>query len=296
MKTKWTFFIIGLFLTGTLAFAQDSPGSMTLSDDDRGTRIALKPDQALSFCPIQPVPKAVSPAEANPLPVRHIWGDVDEDGLKDLFVLDLEGNLLFHNLGDGGFEEVTLLAFPDGAGCGVSGFFGDYNGDDKPDLFLFHSEGFSLFENRGKLLFTDVTETLGLDQKLPPGAVQLEDFDRDGFNDLLVQTPDGDRVFRNNGGRDFGEVVLTTAERRKDGTWGSGTVVTGPIPPVQSPGGPAAPHAGMDGSLSWDGLYLNDNSPDSVGIGCPEVEGGDDGTIPNDIVDETITGSDVKYG
>ena len=48
------------------------------------------------------------------------------------------------------------------------------------------------------------------------------------------------------------------------------------------------------GLTGLDGRYVNDNSPGSIGLGIPEVEGGDDGSTQNDIVDGTVTGSDMK--
>jgi len=90
-------------------------------------------------------------------PHRLLWGDVDNDGFKDIFVLDVAGNLFFRNKGDGRFQEQTRLAFPEGAQRGVTGFFGDYNTDEYLDLFLSHEDGFPLFRNEGRLLFSDVT-------------------------------------------------------------------------------------------------------------------------------------------
>jgi hypothetical protein len=223
-------------------------------------------------------------------PQRFLWGDLDSDGLKDLLVLDMKGNLLFRNLGKNGFEEVTNLAFPDGAGCGVTGLIGDYDGDEQPDLFLFLEGGFTLLRNEGNFRFSDVTETLGLDLKFPVRNVKLEDIDGDGHDDLLVQTPAGDRIYRNREGWSFSEVSLPGSRSRggpsalSDKTESEG----GHVPPGSTAGPP-------DGMLTLDVIFVNDNSPGSVGAGIPEVEGGSDQLKPqNDIVDGTIAGADLE--
>jgi hypothetical protein len=288
MKLKWMHCIVFLSLISMIALAQDTSKSPLPAEEKKSPLEALLPDHAGSvdrdmekktaeLVSIQPT--------AAPL-VRHLWGDVDSDGLQDLFVLDLGGNLLFKNIGNGDFEDVTALAFPEGAGQGVSGFFGDYNSDDKVDLFLFHSEGFTLYRNDGNLHFLDVTENLGFKPSLPIISVQLNDYDQDGHDDLIVETPQGDRIFRNHEGRSFSEVRLpgTRTSSKKYGL----------TPPMKTPGGPVSPAVGMKGWLTADEMFINDNSPDSVGIGIPEVEGGSDAVKDNDIVDGTVAGTDLK--
>ncbi len=65
-------------------------------------------------------------------------GDYDNDGALDLFVTYYGHNVLYHNRGDGTFEDVTARAgFPTtgtrwGSGCS----FVDYDRDGKLDLFV----------------------------------------------------------------------------------------------------------------------------------------------------------------
>lgn len=151
---------------------------------------------------------AIGEAAGNPAAARHLWGDFDNDGLKDLFVINRAGNKLFRNLGNGDFEDVTVLAFPTGPKRGITGVWGDYNHDGWPDLFLFHEKGFTLFRNDTGGEFVDVTEDAGLDPKLSGSKVLLEDYDQDGFHDLLVQAPTGDRIYHNKRGEYFEEITL----------------------------------------------------------------------------------------
>jgi len=200
--------------------------------------------------------------------------------IKNLFVAALQQ------------EPQMRAAFLDEA-CGVSAFFGDYNRDGLMDLFLFQAEGFTLFHNRGVLRFRDSTESLGLDPGLAVRNVQLGDYDGDGFEDMVIQTPEGDKILRNQNGRGFNEVILPEVQRQGAGTDGP---ITGPDKKLGTQTGPCLPDLippGSEAAISFDIRYVNDNSPGSVGLGVPEVEGGNDQTTLNDIVDGTLAGEDL---
>lgn len=154
----------------------------------------------------------VSPA-ASKGKKSFLWTDLDLDGLKDLFVLDSNGNRLYRNLDSGKFEDVTQMVFPNGAGKGLSGFFGDFNNDGNPDLFLVNESGFALYRNDGNLRLVDVTIETRLDPRLPGQGAKLEDFDSDGFTDLLFEVSGHLLIYRNKGGRYFERVVLPGSEK-----------------------------------------------------------------------------------
>jgi len=316
MMAKFLLLIITVLFAAGLVQAQELSGAGSPSGDSGTEREVIKPKirppvaPSTDFGPVIPPQTAPRDAQEEP-PQRFLWADVDNDGLKDLFVLDSKKNRLYHNLGNGGFEEVTDRAFVHGAGCGVTGFFGDYDGDGLADLFLFREDGLCLFRNGGDLRFFDVTDALGIDPKTAVEGGFLEDYDGDGFCDLLVDTPAGHKIFRNNNGQGFDAVELDglgnggltgTAPR---GTNGSGGAT---LPDAGSPkarsyevsprasytlAGPTD-HLTRDRlSLVYDTVYVNDNSPGSSGIGVPEVEGGDDAFTLNDIVDGTVTATDL---
>ena len=123
--------------------------------------------------------------------------DYDRDGKVDLFVAnDSMLEFLFHNKGDGTFEEVGLFsqvaADGDGrtfAGMGVD--FADYNNDGKPDLVItdLANQRYALYKNDGEGLFSYATITSGLGQVTMPHSgwgIRFIDYDNDGWKDLLV--------------------------------------------------------------------------------------------------------------
>jgi hypothetical protein len=129
--------------------------------------------------------------------IRHGPGgisavDFDNDGLYDLFIPDGVESRLFHNRGDGTFEDVTAasgLAALDGVSVGV---FADYDNDGYKDLFVsrtfkpnqfFHNDG---PDSSGHVHFTDVTAHSGLGEDCCTTVASWGDYDNDGRLDLYV--------------------------------------------------------------------------------------------------------------
>jgi enediyne biosynthesis protein E4 len=123
--------------------------------------------------------------------------DFDRDGKVDLIVAnDSMLEFLYHNKGDGTFDEIGLLsqvaADGDGrtfAGMGVDA--ADYNNDGKPDLVItdLANQRYALYRNDGDGLFTYATITSGLGQATMTHSgwgVRFFDFDNDGWKDLLI--------------------------------------------------------------------------------------------------------------
>ena len=125
------------------------------------------------------------------------FADYDRDGLPDIFVTnDKLPNFLFHNRGNGKFEEVALeagVALPDyGKEISAMGAdFRDYDNDGLPDIAVaaLAGETFPLFRNEGKGLFRDASylSRMGqLSNRRSGWSPLLLDLNNDGWKDLFV--------------------------------------------------------------------------------------------------------------
>jgi hypothetical protein len=126
-----------------------------------------------------------------------VAADFDRDGWSDLYVSnDLDPNFLFHNRGDGTFEEVGILAGVSHSedGCEESGMgvaAGDYDNDGWLDLFVtnYVDETNTIYHNEGNGFFLDESATTRLGPTSLPfisWGTKFFDFDLDGWMDLLV--------------------------------------------------------------------------------------------------------------
>ncbi len=134
------------------------------------------------------------------------WLDYDNDGLMDLLIVNgstmeqlrkIVGNLpiaplknsvyLFHNLGNGKFEDVTERAGLSDAYWGTGANSVDYNNDGFADILITNIGLDLLYKNNGDGTFTEVSKAAGLSRDVAwhTGSA-FGDFDGDGNLDLFV--------------------------------------------------------------------------------------------------------------
>ncbi len=124
------------------------------------------------------------------------WGDYDNDGWLDLYVAGeyhdrnataLNLGRLYHNRGDGTFENLAEKAGVINEGWAKGVAWGDYDDDGDVDLYVSNMNGPNrLYRNNGNGTFTDVAPDLGLTDPYSSFSCWFWDYDNDGRLDLFV--------------------------------------------------------------------------------------------------------------
>lgn len=157
------------------------------------------------------------------------FADVDNDGDADLFVTTVKmGNVLFENLGNGKFRDVSQSAGVDYSGHSSVALFLDFDNDGLLDLYVanvgvytteqrgaggfflsisnaFHGHTYPertersiLYRNLGGMKFKDISRETNLPDEGWSGEAAFADLNQDTFPDLYVANMQGDNHYYEN--------------------------------------------------------------------------------------------------
>lgn len=138
------------------------------------------------------------------------WGDYDNDGWLDIFVVNYYGlnDFLYRNNGNGTFTKITTgLQVNDGLwGSGCT--WGDYDNDGYLDLYVTHnSTNNRLFHNNGNGTFSYVNSGPSTESGYSFGA-SWGDYDNDGYLDLMVPKQQTlNALYKSNDGLTFTKIT-----------------------------------------------------------------------------------------
>ncbi|HVZ16217.1 MAG TPA: FG-GAP-like repeat-containing protein, partial [Terriglobales bacterium] len=161
----------------------------------------------------QAVPVPLKSASDDPNAGRGAcFFDYDNDGKPDLFLAAGSaqgGAALYHNTGNGHFEDVTKAAGLDSLSDIVTCAAADYDSDGFVDLAIATTTGVQLLHNEHNGTFTDVTSTVGLNAKSSSiRGLTWIDYDHDGDVDLYVVSGKArNQMWRNNGNSTFTDIT-----------------------------------------------------------------------------------------
>jgi tetratricopeptide (TPR) repeat protein len=189
------------------------------------------------------VSAAAGTVSAEPMCGRGVaWADYDRDGWPDILVTNyrLDPNFLWHNLGNGRFENTARAAGVEGEeqegafGHSIGGEWADVDRDGMPDLFianlahpryLGYSDQGQFLVNGGPPLFhfTDRFDAAGFRFDETMSEPSWGDYDNDGDLDLyLTSVYPGRRstLYRNDGAGHFADVTWL-AGAGVENAWGA---------------------------------------------------------------------------
>jgi hypothetical protein len=151
------------------------------------------------------------------------WGDMDSDGLVDLFVSNSrpERNSLYRNMDGGFFEEISASAGMTEQYSAFGAAWADCDGDGDLDLYVSGQGPNLLYRNEGDGTFSNIAGAAGVADKGVGRGIAWADYDGDSDLDLYLGNIQGPNVFyQNNGNGIFTDVTVLAGT--EDDKWTEG--------------------------------------------------------------------------
>jgi tetratricopeptide (TPR) repeat protein len=195
-----------------------------------------------------------------------VWADIDNDGYLDLFLANENAPAqLFHNKGDGTFEEIGHAAGIDQTAFSKGVTAADYDHDGFMDVYVSNLQGKNfLYHNNGDLTFTEVGRQAGVQAPMFSFATWFFDYDNDGWPDLFVDSyfmvPD--ETVRTYVNKPHNGETLKLYRNKHDGTFEDVTEQVG-LDKVYMPMGANFGDVDNDGFLD---IYLGSGNPNLTAL------------------------------
>lgn len=224
-----------------------------------------------------------------------IWWDYDRDGFPDLYVGNdfTDPDRLYHNLGNGTFQEMSAACLPRTSWSTMACGAGDFNNDGLPDLFIADMAGTTherqvvtqasmesmdwfldfvrpaqylrncLFLNSGRGAFMEVAEMAGVAKSGWSWSAKIGDLDEDGREDVFIS---------NGFTRDYLDIDFLQSERSRGAAdsvtmWERAPVLREKNIAFQNQNGFAFREVGQDWGLDESGISFGAALADLDGDG-----------------------------
>ena len=153
-----------------------------------------------------------------------VWGDFNDDGYPDLYVVnDFGRKTLYRNNGDGTFKDVTVKSNTLAYGAGMSASFVDYDNNGKFDYYVTHIRSehswYAEAPTVKRYMLRSITEgTWKTDMPLYTQIMRQSGL---GFVGVFQQMASGNTLLRNRGDGTFEDVTLRADANPPGWFWGA---------------------------------------------------------------------------